>query len=169
MAQCLPFTGIAHQNNQTLYGQNNQTVVRLTTTSEAKSDKNRRNRQNARYFPGIPGFSQVYPQNTRYFASLAEFGRKPASDPENLMIPRSFVIYHTTLCSYHTTPLENQISGKYHSFTSKWPSLIRVIRRIHTFTLSHHTHTVMVISHVQCVRSRRALPDVRERPHLGAS
>ena len=32
----MPFTGIAHQNNQTLYGQNNQTVVRFTTTSEAK-------------------------------------------------------------------------------------------------------------------------------------
>ena len=53
--QCLPFTGIAHQNNQTLYGQNIQTVVRFTTTSEAKSDQNRRNRQNTGYFPGIPG------------------------------------------------------------------------------------------------------------------
>ena len=78
--QCLPFTGIAHQNNQTLYGQNNQTVVRFTTTSEAKSDRNRRNRQNTGYFPGIPGFFQVYPQNTGYFADFAEFGGKPASD-----------------------------------------------------------------------------------------
>ena len=77
---CLPFTGIAHQNNQTLYGQNNQTVVRFTTTSEAKSDRNRRNRQNTGYFPGIPGFFQVYPQNTGYFADFAEFGGKPASD-----------------------------------------------------------------------------------------
>ena len=32
------------------------------------------------------------------------------SDPEKLMIPRSFVIYHT-LFSYHTTPQENQKSG----------------------------------------------------------
>ena len=30
-AQCLPFTGIAPQNNQTLSGQNNQTVVKFTT------------------------------------------------------------------------------------------------------------------------------------------
>ena len=35
-----------------------------------------------------------------------------------MMIPRSFVFYHTT-------PQENQISGKYHSFTSKWQSLER--------------------------------------------
>ena len=39
---------------------------------------------------GIPGFFQVYPQNTRYFADLADFGPKPASDsaqsPENLMV-----------------------------------------------------------------------------------
>ena len=57
--QCWRFTGIAPQNNQTLYGQNNQMVVRFTTTSEAKSEKNRKNRKNTRYFPGIPGFSQV--------------------------------------------------------------------------------------------------------------
>ena len=37
-AQCWPFTGTAPQNNQTLYGQNNQMVVILPTTSEAKSD-----------------------------------------------------------------------------------------------------------------------------------
>ena len=132
------------QNNQTLYGQNNQLVVRFTTTSEAKSDKNRRNRQNTGYFPGIPWFSQVYPQHsvqqkghgilrytrkyTGYCGNFAEFGRKPASlgsEPEKMMIPRSVVFTHTTLCSYHTTPQENQISGKYHSFTSKWPSLTR--------------------------------------------
>ena len=82
----------------------------------------------------MPGIYQVYPGFPRYtrkipgiIANLAEFGRKPASrlgsDPEKLMIPLSFVIYHTTLCSYHTTPQENQISGKFHSFTSKWPSL----------------------------------------------
>ena len=73
-------------------------------------------------------FPRLYPRKIPgIIANLAEFGRKPASrlgsDPEKLMIPLSFVIYHTTLCSYHTTPQENQISGKYHSFTSKWPSL----------------------------------------------
>ena len=63
----------------------------------------------------MPGIFQVYPGFPRYtrkipgiIANLAEFGRKPASrlgsDPEKLMIPLSFVIYHTTLCSYHTTP-----------------------------------------------------------------
>ena len=153
MAQCLPFTGIAHQNNQTLYGQNNQTVVRFTTTSEAKSDKNRRNRQNARYFPGIPGFPRYTRKIPGIIANLAEFGRKPASrlgsDPEKLMIPLSFVTYHTTLCSYHTTPQENQISGKYHSFTTAVNGKMAITGRGAT---------------------RRRLPDLKthlhQRPHL---
>ena len=46
--------------------------------------------QKCGYYPGIPGFLQVYPQNTGYFADLADFGPKPASDsaqsPENLMV-----------------------------------------------------------------------------------
>ena len=58
--QCLPFTGIAHQNNQTLCGQNNQTVVRFTTTSEAKSDKNQIGK-----IPGIPHAHTVYPGFSR--------------------------------------------------------------------------------------------------------
>ena len=62
--QCLPFTGIAHQNNQTLYGQNNQTVVRFTTTSEAKSDRNRRNRQNTGYFAVFSDFCQILLQKS---------------------------------------------------------------------------------------------------------
>ena len=33
--------------------------------------------QKCGYYPGIPGFFQVYPQNTRYFA---DFGPKTASD-----------------------------------------------------------------------------------------
>ena len=52
-----------------------------------EANPDRQNRQNTRYSPGIPGFSQVYPQNTRYFASLAEFGRKPASD--SAQIPKN--------------------------------------------------------------------------------
>ena len=51
--------------------------------------QNRGNRQHPGLFPGIPGFFQVYPQYTRYFADLADFGPKPASDsaqsPENLI------------------------------------------------------------------------------------
>ena len=101
----------------------------------------------------MPGIFQVYPGFPRYtrkipgiIANLAEFGRKPASrlgsDPEKLMIPLSFVIYHTTLCSYHTTPQENQISGKYHSFTSKWPSLIPSHQtHPHLSSLAPHTHS----------------------------
>ena len=30
------------------------------------------------YYPGIPGFFQVYPQNTRYFADFADFATKKA-------------------------------------------------------------------------------------------
>ena len=45
--------------------------------------------QKCGYYPGIPGVFQVYPQNTGYFADLADFGPKPASDsaqsPENLI------------------------------------------------------------------------------------
>ena len=121
----MPFTGIAHQNNQTLYGQNNQTVVRFTTTSEAKSDRNRRNRQQ------IPGISQVYPSFSRYTRKIP--GILPislnwaANQPQTRlrarkMIPRSFVFYHTTslLIPYHSPGESN---GKYHSFTSKWQAL----------------------------------------------
>ena len=59
--------------------------------SGAKSEaKSRKTGNIPGLFPGIPGFFQVYPQNTRYFAELADFGPKPASDsaqsPENLMV-----------------------------------------------------------------------------------
>ena len=30
------------------------------------------------YYPGIPGFLQVYPQNTGYFADFADFATKKA-------------------------------------------------------------------------------------------
>ena len=99
-------------------------MVRFTTTSEAKSDKNRRNRQNARYFPGILAKYPVLLPIWLNLAANQPLDSAHNSHPEKLMIPLSFVIYHTTLCSYHTTPQENQISGKYHSFTSKWPSLL---------------------------------------------
>ena len=34
--------------------------------------------QKCGYYPGIPGFFQVYPQNTRYFADFADFATKKA-------------------------------------------------------------------------------------------
>ena len=41
-----------------------------------------------------------------------------------------FRIYHTTLCSYHTTPQENQISGvNTNSFTSKWQARLMNLSR----------------------------------------
>ena len=48
--------------------------------SGAKSEANSRKPGNIPgLFPGIPGVFQVYPQNTGYFADLADFGPKPAS------------------------------------------------------------------------------------------
>ena len=34
--------------------------------------------QKCGYYPGVPGFFQVYPQNTRYFADFADFATKKA-------------------------------------------------------------------------------------------
>ena len=36
--------------------------------------------QKCGYYPGIPRFLQVYPQNTRYFADFADFAAKMHSD-----------------------------------------------------------------------------------------
>ena len=77
-----------------LHSGNSRVSLSLRAGTGAKSEAKLRNRQNtqavAGYFPGIPGVFQVYPQNTRYFADLADFGPKPASDsaqsPENLMV-----------------------------------------------------------------------------------
>ena len=51
----MPFTGIAPQNNQTLSGQNNQTVVRFTTRLGATPGKTRVYLQKSRYTREIPG------------------------------------------------------------------------------------------------------------------
>ena len=36
--------------------------------------------QKCGYYPGIPGFLQVYPQNTGYFADFADLAAKMHSD-----------------------------------------------------------------------------------------
>ena len=58
--------------------------------SGAKSEAKSRKPATSRAFSRYTWFFQVYPQNTRYFADLADFGPKPASDsaqsPEKLMV-----------------------------------------------------------------------------------
>ena len=62
----------------------------LGAKSEAKLRKSARYPGGRRVFSRYTGIFQVYQQNTRYFADLADFGPKPASDsaqsPENLMV-----------------------------------------------------------------------------------
>ena len=47
--------------------------------------------QKCGYYPGIPGFFQVYPQNTRYFADFADFATKKALRPLALISVRQLV------------------------------------------------------------------------------
>ena len=95
----------------------------LATKTEARipgfsfAAKNRRTRQNTGwYFPGIVAILLNLAANQPETRLTEVRARKNDDSTE-------FRIYHTTLCSYHTTPQENQISGKYHSFTSKWQAL----------------------------------------------
>ena len=52
--------------------------------------------QKCGYYPGIPGFLQVYPQNTRYFADFADFATKKA-----LRLALSFDFREATGIPYH--------------------------------------------------------------------
>ena len=95
----------------------------LATKTEARipgfsfAAKSRRTRQNTGwYFPGIVAILLNLAANQPETRLTEVRARKNDDSTE-------FRIYHTTLCSYHTTPQENQISGKYHSFTSKWQAL----------------------------------------------
>ena len=53
--------------------------------------------QKCGYYPGIPRFLQVYPQNTRYFADFADFAAKMHSDSLcRFVVSVRQVVSHTT-------------------------------------------------------------------------
>ena len=76
--QHFAFPEISRENRGclVLHSGNSRVSLSLRAGLGQNLRQNRGNRQHPGLFPGIPGFFQVYAQNTRYFADLADFGPK---------------------------------------------------------------------------------------------